>query len=105
MPARTPPDPETLLRELAAFGQYPQTETGAMDAYRDFRAVFLEDDRSRRVLSQILAWSHIMGSTADPDPYQMAILNGERNLGLRVLATVEMEPAPRPKRRTPRSEK
>lgn len=96
MAARRKPDPEALLRELAAVGEYPATFDGAMDAYRDFRAVFVEDERGRRVLSQILAWGHIMRSTADADALAMAVQNGERNLALRVLSTVEVEPQPRP---------
>ena len=94
--AKRKPDPEALLRELAAVGAYPASYTGALDACRDFRAVFLSDERGRKVLSQILAWGHIMGPTFDPDPYQMAALNGERNLALRVLSTIEVEPPARP---------
>lgn len=92
MPARQrKPDPEDLLRELARFAPYSRGD-GAMDAYHDFRLIFLGSDQGKRVLSQILAWAHVMRSTADPDPIQMALLNGERNLGLKILGTVEIEP-------------
>jgi hypothetical protein len=97
VPARRKPDPEALLRELAVVGEYPATFEGAMDAYRDFRAVFVDDERGRRVLSQILAWGRIMGTTFDPDSHHMAMLNGQRELALLVLSTVEVEPAARPK--------
>lgn len=91
-------DPLDLLRELAQHGSYLQTEEAAMDRYRDFRRVFLSDE-GKRVLGQIMCWAHCMQSTSDPDPYQMAILNGQRDLGLMILSAVEIEPKARPKQR------
>ena len=88
------PNPESLLRELARYGSY----SSGMDMYREFRLVFLETEQSKRVLSQILNWAHIMRSTADIEPIQMAILNGERNLGLKILSTIESEPIDPPTR-------
>jgi len=81
-------DPETLLRDLASYGEYE----GAMDMYREFRSVFLTTDEGKRVLSQIMNWAHVMRSTADPEPIQMGILNGERNIGLKILSAIESEP-------------
>ena len=91
---RLRPQPEKLLRELAEFGKYDDP----IDAYREFRLVLLGTDPAMRVTNQIMTWGHIMASTADPDPIQMAILNGERNLALKILSTLETEPTILPKR-------
>lgn len=105
MAKRRAPDPLEVLRELAAFGDYPNTYEGSLDAYRDFREVFLGSERGKRVLNQIMSWGHTMRSTADEDAARMAILNGERNLSLRILATIEVEPQPRPATATRRTTK
>lgn len=91
----TKPDPELLLRELASHGTYAASGLTPMDVFREFRAVFLgnsTEEQGKRVLSEIFSWTHVMRTTADPDPYQMAILNGERNIGLRLLSALEIEP-------------
>ena len=96
---RRSPEPEALLRDLAAFGEYPHTYAGALDAHRDFRAVFLgesTEEQGRRVLNQIMSWGRIMGATSDSDPIVMAIMNGERNAVLRIIKVIEVEPEKQP---------
>lgn len=91
------PDPQRLFQEIA--GGYADD----MDRYRDFRAVFLSDERGKRVLNEIFAWSHIYRSSAQGrpiDPYQMALREGERSLALRILATLNAEPVERPTQAT-----
>jgi hypothetical protein len=97
---RRDPDPEGLLRELTA-GSGAYTE---MDRYREFRSVFLDTEAGRRVLHQILAWGHIWTTSMSQTPHEMAFSEGERNLGLKILAAVEVEPPTRPTRAATRKQ-
>ena len=68
-----------------------------MDAYRDFRKVFLGTDEGKRVLREILSWGRVFRSPTfgNPiDPYAMAVTFGERNMALKLLATINHEPRP-----------
>jgi hypothetical protein len=56
-----------------------------MDRYRDFIRVFGTPE-GKRVLSQILIWGRMNKSTFSPDPYTMALMAGERNLALKIVA-------------------
>lgn len=91
------PDPERLFAELA--GNYASD----MDRYREFRAVFLSDERGRRVLQELLTWGHVFRSSAvgrPIDPHQVMLREGERSLALRILSTINAEPSERPERTT-----
>lgn len=82
------------LESLPAAEQYtPQAK------YEDFRALFMGSDQGRRVLREILAWGRMFKPAAigtPVDPYAMAMREGERNMALRLLATVHTEPRGRP---------
>jgi len=69
------------------------------DKYHDFRRLFTGTDEGKRVMREILSWGRmfkpsILGSPIDP--YLMAVREGERNMALRLLATVINEPPERP---------
>ena len=62
------PDPEALFADLA------RAHSGASysdaERYRDFRAVFLADATSRKVLYEILTWAHMFRPVFVPgDPF------------------------------------
>lgn len=69
------------------------------DRYRDFRKVFFGTEEGKRVLHELLSWGHMFKpspSTSPVDPYAMAIREGERNIALRLLTTVSVEPVQQP---------
>jgi hypothetical protein len=84
------PNPDTFLRELKAaqLGSYSR-----MQRYRDFRAVFLGTSEGKRVLWQLIHWAHIYQSNMNEDPSIMAFREGERNMGLKVMRTMNTEPS------------
>ena len=89
------PDPEAFFDSLI------QVKLGArygrMDRYRDFRRAFLESPEGRRVLWQILGWCHMFRPAAvRGDANETYRREGERNVGLRILATLNAEPADEP---------
>jgi hypothetical protein len=89
-----PPDPRAFFDALikARLGD----NYGETDRYRDFRAVFLGQsgpEQGNRVLWQILEWTRIYQRVAAPgDPHETYFRDGERNVGLRVLVTLNVEP-------------
>ncbi len=88
------PDPEAFLDDLrgANVGDWSR-----MDRYREFRAVFLghsTPDQGRRVLWQILAWAHMYRPVAAKgDPYMTYFRDGERNIGLKIMISMNAEPS------------
>lgn len=77
------------------------------DRYADFRKVFTGTDEGKRVLHEILSWGRMFQPAVNGkpiDPYAMAIREGERNMALRLLATVYNEPPARPDKTSKRSE-
>ena len=92
------PSEYDLLNELAALPS--QDGYSPIDRYRDFRKVF-DTDEGKRVLREILSWgrmfrSPILGKPIDP--YAMAVAFGERNMALKLMATVHTEPPDKPQR-------
>ena len=78
---------------------FPEGYADDMQRYREFREVFMSDERGRRVLNEILTFGHVFRISAigQPiDPYQMALREGERSLALRILAVLNSEPAEKP---------
>ncbi len=70
-----------------------------MDRYRDFRRVFLETEQGRRVLYEILTWAHIGHASAPRskfNPYETMFSDGERNIGIKLMVTMNAEPTARP---------
>lgn len=95
-------DPLDTLASLPA-GPYSD-----QDRYADFRAVFMGTEQGRRVLREILSWGRMFKSAAvgvPVDPYAMAMREGERNIALRLLATVHHEPRGKPAQTTKRPER
>ena len=89
------PDPEAFFASLipSKIGRdYTRT-----DRYRDFRHVFLDSRDGRRVLWQIFAWCHMFRPAAVAgDTHETYRREGERNVGLRIMATLNAEPAAEP---------
>jgi len=88
------PDPEAFLDDLrkAQSGRYTR-----MERYKDFRAVFMGSDAGKRVLWQILRWGKMFGTVAQPNnPHMTYFRDGERNIGLRIMHTMNAEPAEQP---------
>jgi hypothetical protein len=89
-----PPDPRDFFEELVKVRLGERyTET---DRYKDFRAVFLGrsgPEQGNRVLWQILEWTRMYQRVAAPgDPHETYFRDGERNIGLRILVTLNVEP-------------
>ena len=87
-----------LLDELASLPS--QDGYSPIERYRDFRKVFGTDE-GKRVLREILSWGRmfrapILGKPIDP--YAMAVAFGERNMALKLMATVHTEPPDKPQR-------
>lgn len=85
-----------LLEELAALPS--QDGYSPIERYRDFRKVFGTDE-GKRVLREILSWGRmfrapILGKPIDP--YAMAVAFGERNMALKLMATIYTEPVDKP---------
>jgi len=60
------------------------------DQYRDFRQVF-GTEQGQRVLNQILVWSGFWTTSMAGTTHEMAFSEGERNLGLKILAAYSVE--------------
>jgi hypothetical protein len=85
------PDPEALFADLAR--AHVGIGYGDADRYRDFRQVFLATDQGRRVLYEIFTWANLFRAVFIPgDPYATHYRDGERNIGLKILATLNAEP-------------
>ena len=93
---------------LDILGSLPSQEGySPMDRYRDFRKVESTDE-GKRVLREILSWGRmfrapILGKPIDP--YAMAVAFGERNIALKLLATLYNEPKEQLSRSTTRKKR
>ena len=94
------PDIESLFADLAQThpgrGRY-----GRMDRYRDFRAVFLGSDQSKRVLYEILEMGHLLASPALIGAYdtnRTFVACGEQALAGAIFKIVHIEPKEPPSR-------
>ena len=73
-----------------------------MDRYRDFRKVFGTAE-GKRVLNEIVAWGRILRTPVlgkPIDPHAMAVAFGERNLALKIIAAVYIEPVDKPEKQS-----
>ena len=68
-----------------------------LDRYRDFRAVF-GTAQGKRVLWEVLGWCQIYRAYRGSDTTELFMREGKRNIGLRLLATMNDEPEERPDR-------
>lgn len=85
---------ETLANLPTAEGYTPN------DRFHDFKKLFTSDE-GKRALREILSWCHLLKPSvigSPVDSHLMAMREGERNIGLRLLATINNEPRPRPER-------
>lgn len=81
---------------MAQLGAAQSSERTAQDRYREFRQLFLGSDVGKRVLHDILAMGHVWRSSVSRDPYMTYANEGERRLALQIMATVHVEPKPKP---------
>ena len=92
------PDPERFLAELSH--AHPGTANYShADRYADFRALFLETERGRRVLFEIMSWGHMFRASADIANFETnrtMFADGERNMALRIMTTMNAEPMAMP---------
>lgn len=85
-------EPESLYADLVAAQGASQADLA--ERRRDFRRVFLGDEAGKRVLHTILGWTHLYRSSViDGDPHATHVLEGERSIGLKLLAMLVVEPA------------
>jgi hypothetical protein len=94
-----------MLDALAALPS--QDGYSPVERYRDFRKVFSTDD-GKRVLREILSWGRMFRAPVlgkPIDPYAMAVALGERNIALKLMATVHTEPPDKPQRTTDKMKK
>jgi hypothetical protein len=93
-----PPDLIAFLSEISR--SWPPNY-GPENRYADFRQLFLGSEQGQRVLQQIVVWSNLWRpSFVKGDPGLTAFHDGQRNLGLTILAALHNEPKPRPSRVT-----
>ena len=90
-------DEQTLqmLADLPSTEGYPPK-----DKYHDFRKLFTTTPEGKRVFAEILSWGHMFKTSVvgrPVDPNLTHIRDGERNIALRLLATVNNEPSDKPK--------
>ena len=89
-----PPDPMEFFARLmrAKLGE----GYGAVERHKDFSAVFLgksDAAQGSRVLWQIFEWARMYQRVAAPgDAHETYFRDGERNIGLRILAALISEP-------------
>lgn len=89
------PDPEALFAQLAR--AHTGLGYGDIERYRDFREVFLTTEKGRCVLNEIFTWANLFRPVLVPgDPYATHYRDGERNIGLKILATLNAEPGDPP---------
>lgn len=100
---RDPFDPEALMADLTrAWGANRSPEIVAAD----FKHVFLGSEAGRRVLYQIFAWSHFWHPSFEAgSPDVTNFKEGERNIGLRIMAALRSDPKPLPQRQRQRAPK
>jgi hypothetical protein len=81
----------SLNRLLATIGATPKID--AMERYRLFRRVLHDTDEGRKVLNEILTICHMYHpSHGNHDSHHTAFREGERNIALRILHTLNHEP-------------
>ena len=92
------PDLDAFFAELQR--SHPgRASYSKMDRYRDFKRLFQDSERGRRVLYEILLWSHVTRPSAPLakfDPYETMFLDGERSIGMNIIVTMNAEPSARP---------
>lgn len=95
-----PLDVDAFFGDLRRFAPMKDRYT-AVDRYRDFRAVFISGgaspEQARRVLWQVLDWCRLFRPVATPgDPHETYRRDGERNIGLKIFMTLNVQPSAGP---------
>ncbi len=91
------PDNEAFLVELAS--AHPGKRYSKIDRYRDFRRVLLDSEQGRRVLYELFSFCGMYQSAAPRAKFQTnetMFLNGQQDIGFRLLAMINAEPKARP---------
>ena len=88
------PDPEAFLAELAAV--HPGKSYHPIDRYADFRSVFLGSEQGQRVLYELLSWGGMFRPRRSFDTNETFFNEGERNIALKIMTTMNAEPKARP---------
>lgn len=73
------------------------------DRFHDFRRVLNGSAEGKRVLAEILSWGHVLKPFVFGSPIDANLTHvraGEHNIALRLLATVNNEPKPKPQQAT-----
>ena len=90
------PDPQVLFTQLSQ--AFTGVAYGPEDKYQDFRHVFLKDQQGQRVLYEVLEWAHVFApiivvdKQGRVDGSMTLYQDGERNIGLKLLSTLNAEP-------------
>ncbi len=86
-------EPEALYADLVSAQR--SSASDLTERRRDFQRLFLGDATGKRVLHTLLTWAHLYRtSVVDGDAYATHVLEGERNIGLKLLAMLIVEPPP-----------
>jgi len=84
-----------LLSEIPAHRKYSKE-----DRYNDFRQLFTSTEQGKRVYAEILSWTHLfqpdVSGTGSIDVNRTFVRTGERNIGLKLLGAVNIEPPQSP---------
>jgi hypothetical protein len=62
-----------------------------LDAITQLQAVF-DSEEGKKVLYELMKSCHMLHSTFDPNPQEMAYREGERSVVLRILNTLNVDP-------------
>jgi len=92
-----PPDLDAFFADLAA--SHPGKRYTKTDRYRDFRHVFLQSERGKRVLFELLTWGHMYRSPAKIANFntnETFFHDGEAHFAKMIMSTIHAEPKDRP---------
>lgn len=87
-------DPDAFFASIAGPKGTP------LELHQDFQQLFTGSEQGKRVLRTILLWSRMWGTVFDKDSRIHAFKDGERNLGLKILTAIHVEPKPLPTKAT-----
>lgn len=92
------PDPVAFYEDLLKI--WPgKSYRNSMDRFKDFHTVFMTTQQGRRVLAEIMTWGHLWDAIPSSGPIdEKAIMFklGERNMALKLMATLNAEPPAKP---------
>ena len=85
------PDLDRFLNELSP--HHPGRSYSAIDRYRDYRQLFLSTPLGRKVLWDVFYLCRLYQASMNKDTHVTAFNEGKRDIGLRILAIMNAEPA------------